>query len=149
MWLFVKDIVESNGEETISQQPDSPQTIQTSYIVYLPFRITEVSQRPSENVSTEETVTGRVQESQSSQFLDHSPEQASPPIQESSNTLQTHLVDQSPTSPVNVEASSTNHEDQREPIPPEEPGNILRRLRSLSESVSENSQRIENACLSF
>ena len=103
-----------------------------------------MSQRPNENTPTEETITGRVQESQFSQSLDHSPEQPSPPIQESLNISQLHSVDRSPINSVNTEASSSNHEDLREPIPPEESGVVLRRLRSLSESVSENSERIED-----
>lgn len=102
-----------------------------------------MSQRPNENTSIEEIVTGRVRESHSPQSLDQSPEQPSPPSQELLDPSQVPLVDQSPINSLNVDTSSSNYEDRREPIPPEDSGTILRRLHSLSESVSENSQRIE------
>ena len=109
-------------------------TIRTSYVVYLPFRVTETSRIPlsgsrSESISTVDQPAPSM----------NSPEQGSPPLQgappvprpEETNLSYSH------TSPL---ATPTSTSTPRLPVHQE---TQLSRLRSLSDQINEGSRTLE------
>lgn len=94
-----------------------------------------------------ENIQEGVIQGQTSSSPNQSPEQNSPPFNSTPPADRTSLVNTSPRNREDLENTFEDRMEVREPISPENSDVLLRRLRSLSESVSENSQRIDEVHL--